>query len=190
MPKTGDLYRDVFLQLSIGCMIVERKNAGELILIDINDMGYRMVNMRTLKREEMLGKNMLELFDNLVESGLLANYNKVLDSGEALGLGAFEYEDSEVPHSTFEVNLLPLDSLHLLITYNNITARAAAEAKEQQNTKELLRANEELQRFNRLAVDRENAMIQLKREVNRLCVELDQDPVHALEFMPEEDRVG
>ncbi len=50
----------------------------------------------------------------------------------------------------------------------------------------LLAANEELTRFNRAAVDRELRMIDLKKEVNELCLRLGQPPRYALDFAADE----
>lgn len=44
----------------------------------------------------------------------------------------------------------------------------------------------ELERFNGLAVDREQRMIQLKARINELCLELDYPPEYDLTFMEKE----
>jgi PAS domain S-box-containing protein len=57
----------------------------------------------------------------------------------------------------------------------DITERRLAE--------ESLRANnDELTRFNRVAVDRELRMIELKKEINALCAQTGQAPRHRVEF--------
>ena len=54
----------------------------------------------------------------------------------------------------------------------------------------LARRNEELERFNRATVDRELAMIALKRQVNALSRELGRAPPFALDFIDAPDARG
>ncbi|MDQ8181974.1 PAS domain S-box protein [Pelagicoccus sp. SDUM812005] len=58
---------------------------------------------------------------------------------------------------------------------SDVTLRKEAEEK-------LRRSNEELARFNRVAVDRELRMIELKREINDLCKELNRPARFPLSF--------
>ncbi len=70
-----------------------------------------------------------------------------------------------------EVNLSPIEmagGCDVVATVRDVTERRRAEAALQQNL-------EELQAFNRLAVDRELRMIELKKEINELSAALDRD---------------
>jgi two-component system, chemotaxis family, CheB/CheR fusion protein len=60
-------------------------------------------------------------------------------------------------------------------TFTDITERKQIE-------KDLRLKNEELSRFNRISVDRELRMIELKKEVNELCVKTGHLPRYALKF--------
>ncbi len=55
-------------------------------------------------------------------------------------------------------------------------------AQRERAAKELSASNEELARFNRAMVDRELRMIELKKQVNELCVQHGQPPPYALDF--------
>jgi len=62
----------------------------------------------------------------------------------------------------------------------DITARKKVESALQQQAEELRARNDELSRFNRVAIGRELTMIELKREVNDLCGKLGEPPRHRL----------
>jgi hypothetical protein len=60
-------------------------------------------------------------------------------------------------------------------TFTDISERKQIE-------KDLRVKNEELSRFNRISVDRELRMIELKKEVNELCMKTGHLPRYALKF--------
>jgi DNA-binding response OmpR family regulator len=76
----------------------------------------------------------------------------------------------------------------------SLLARAARYALERQKaaatlrkqTEELRARNNELTRFNRIAVGRELRMIELKHEVNELCHRLGEPPRHAMDLPPDD----
>ncbi|MFH1726941.1 MAG: PAS domain-containing sensor histidine kinase [Pseudomonadota bacterium] len=61
-------------------------------LIMINKTGQKMFN---LKKEDILGKNMLELVPNVKETGRYFKHKKVMETGKPF------YESNFVPHSSF-----------------------------------------------------------------------------------------
>ncbi len=63
-------------------------------------------------------------------------------------------------------------------TIQDITERKRTEQSLREQTQELTDRNLALTRFNRIAVDRELRMIELKREVNELCGKLGEPPRH------------
>jgi PAS domain S-box-containing protein len=64
---------------------------------------------------------------------------------------------------------------------SDITARKAAE-------EELRQRNDELERFNRAAIDRELDMIELKKRINALTKELGRTPPYPLAFLTDESQ--
>ncbi len=54
-------------------------------------------------------------------------------------------------------------------------------------TVELTRVNDELERFNRVAVGREERILELKDEVNRLCLELGRKPPYPQTWLERRD---
>ncbi len=73
--------------------------------------------------------------------------------------------------------------LSLVGTIQDVTDRREAEEAIRQRTESLERSNADLERFNRAAVGRELRMIELKQQINDLCAQLGQPPLHVL---PEE----
>jgi len=67
------------------------------------------------------------------------------------------------------------ETLGVAVTFTDITARRRAE-------EDLRSRNEELERFNRVVVDRELRMIELKKEVNELRTQRGESPSYRLEF--------
>ncbi len=63
-------------------------------------------------------------------------------------------------------------------------------AERKQAEEEFRETNEELMRFNKMAVGRELRMIELKKEVNYLCGLAGQEPRYALEFEKKNDSEG
>jgi PAS domain S-box-containing protein len=72
----------------------------------------------------------------------------------------------------------------------DITERKKNEEALLHSHAELSARAEELARFNRAAVGREVRMIELKKEVNELCLRLGENARYPLEFEREEDRKG
>ncbi len=70
----------------------------------------------------------------------------------------------------------------------DITERQRAQDALQQQAAELAVRNEELERFNRSAVGRENRMVELKRQVNELCKQLGRPPEYPLGFLDAESQ--
>ncbi|MBI5584925.1 MAG: PAS domain-containing protein [Deltaproteobacteria bacterium] len=71
---------------------------------------------------------------------------------------------------------------YVTIYGRDITFRKRVENEIQRHLEELRIKNEELQRFNRVAVDRELRMIELKKQVNELCALTGQPQRYKIEF--------
>jgi AmiR/NasT family two-component response regulator len=76
--------------------------------------------------------------------------------------------------------LKPFEDRELEIVIEMALYKCKAEAALRQQTEELQARNDELDRFNRLAVGRELRMIELKRELNELCGRLGEPPRYVI----------
>jgi two-component system CheB/CheR fusion protein len=68
----------------------------------------------------------------------------------------------------------------LVLTFVDISLRRNAQETVRGNEGQIRQQLEELQRFNTLAVGRENRMIELKKEINDLCMRVGEAPRYAL----------
>jgi PAS domain S-box-containing protein len=75
----------------------------------------------------------------------------------------------------------------VLGTYMDITERKRGEEELKAQAARLERLNEELQRFNRLAVGRETRMIELKQQMNALAAKHGEPPPFPLDFLNDEE---
>ncbi len=71
----------------------------------------------------------------------------------------------------------------VVVTFIDIGELKQAESDLKRRAEELARANRELDRFNRLAIGREERIIDLKAEINRLARELGRDEPYDLTFV-------
>lgn len=130
------------------------------------------------------------LFPELEEMGVRHPF---LDNFKTL-IACSQDADSEVPASEVQVGNSWYERLSYFVSENNcvrIYARDITSRKEQKEELtrrigELRVANEDLSRFNMAAVDRELRMVELKKQVNRLCAELGKQPPYDLDFAKEE----
>jgi two-component system, sensor histidine kinase and response regulator len=140
-------------------------------------------------REEALGKN-----PNILKSGATApeNYKQLWDTIKAGGEWHGEFQNKKKNGEVyFEAALISpiLDETgsitHFLATKEDITNRKRTEEEIRQKVEELAISNEELSRFNRLAIGREMRMIEIKKYCNVLASQLNIEQPYPLAFLDE-----
>jgi PAS domain S-box-containing protein len=179
-----------------GLDITERKRAEEalrakeaelllvadttpILLTRLNrDMQYIFVNnacaeMFGRSREEIVGKPVVEILGKEALEAIRPYIEKVLQ-GESV-----EYE-MEIPYQGIgkrfmRVAYLPErdaqgEVVGWIASVHDITERKRAEEEIRKASEELRAVNDELTRFNRAMVGRELRMIELKKEINELCI--------------------
>ena len=134
--------------------------------------------------EQCLGQDDASLFPDQA-AGLRGNDQEVIRNNRACTFE--ETVDTAVGSRTFLATKGPMHDAqgHVIGVYGisrDMTERLQELAQLKQTSEQLAQHNAELERFNRAAVDRELAMVALKRQVNTLSVELGRAAPFAVDF--------
>ncbi|MFQ5570095.1 MAG: PAS domain S-box protein [Rhodothermales bacterium] len=121
-------YKAIFHHLPFSAIIVERKDPDVFVVLDVNVAAARTDGWEQAMSEEIIGRNLLDVFPEIRGTGLPAFYNQALDTGEPVNLEEIDYRDAEGDGGLFSVDLSPLSERHLLISYTDITQKKQAEA--------------------------------------------------------------
>lgn len=135
-------YKAIFQASPVGGIILERQGPETFIIQDVNAAAAKAGLWKQAHPQDIIGLNILDVFDGIREGNLHAAYHQVLDTGEPIKLGEFVYEDSEVPQGVFDLDYLPLSDNQLLISFVSITRQKEAEEQLLHHRKELQRQNE------------------------------------------------
>lgn len=134
--------------------------------------------------EQCLGHDDASLFPDQA-AGLRGNDQEVIRSNRACTFE--ETVETAIGLRSFLATKGPMHDAqgHVIGVYGisrDMTERLQELAQLKQTTEQLAQHNAELERFNRVAVDRELAMVALKRQVNALSVELGRVAPFAVDF--------
>jgi PAS domain S-box-containing protein len=171
LRKSEELYRKILHALPAHIAVVDSQ--GDIISTNPAWMEFAAANGAAGKPMVSQGANYLEVCRRARDASD-ANAARALAGIEAVLAGKSEQFTTEYPcHSPqqrrwFLMTVVPLGSKGVdgaVITHLAITERKEAE-------NELRTRNAELTEFNRLMVDRELRMIELKKEINSFCAQV------------------
>ncbi len=150
----------------------------DFVYLDVNDSFARLTGLH-----DVAGKRVTEVVPGIRESNpeLFEIYGRVASTGQPERFETY----LEPLGIWFSIAVYSPKKDHFVAVFDNITQRKQAEEALRRHDAELQAINDELARFNRVAVDRELRMIELKKEINALCAKLGQPPQYALEFEKE-----
>jgi PAS domain S-box-containing protein len=152
-------------------------SSSDWTFIDVNDAWTRLFGY---SKKETLGKTAFELGLNRAADVRAWTIDEFLRHGQVLDLEQTLFRKSGEPVRV-TTNLIMVTIAgkdYALISLFDITARKKAEEQVERHMADLRTANDELTRFNRLAVGRELRMIELKTEINSLRAELGRQPAY------------
>ena len=114
------------------------------------------------------------------------NYDSLVEDADSVmeTLHTVEREVSTQDEKDYMMRILPYRTAEdrisgVVVTFFDITERKKAE-------RELLERTDELTRFNQAMIGREQRMIELKEEVNALCVRMNEAPRYKVDFDTED----
>ncbi|MBW1702105.1 MAG: PAS domain S-box protein, partial [Deltaproteobacteria bacterium] len=120
------LFESCFEHISSGVAIYEAKdNGNDFILKDFNRAGERIEN---IKKEDLIGKSVLEVFPGIKEFGLFDVFKSVWESGKPEDHPVSLYKDERIM-GWRENYVYKLPSGEIVAVYDDITERKLAEEK-------------------------------------------------------------
>ena len=118
-------YRELFGNMASGVAVYEvREDGADFVFKDINQAGLAIAGV---KREEVIGKPVTEVFPGIREMGLLDVFRRVWKTGVSEQHPASLYVDGRLSH-WYENHVYKMPSDEIVAVYDNITARKQAEA--------------------------------------------------------------
>jgi len=143
-----------------------RNNSGEIedfTIVVTNPAAARIVGKTTV---ELIGSTLRTTFSGTHDAWLYERYVRVVESGTA---DEYEYDHEEGDERRwFRSSAAPWND-GFVVTFDEISERKNGE---EQLTSQL----EEIERFNRAMIGREERVLEMKKEVNELCKKLGLPP--------------
>lgn len=169
LQESSALVRGLFDNMDIGAMILEVRGDGATA----NDYRAKEVNvtvqvMEGKTRAELVGLSLSELRPDSRAPAPVAALRKTWQTGQALFLEAVHYQDDR-HNFWYESHVFKLPTGEVVWIYRNVTERQQAEAALRENM-------EEIARMNKVMINREERILELKREVNQLLAAAGQAP--------------
>lgn len=117
-------FRELFNTMSSGVAIYVAKNDGQnFIITDINPVGERISRVN---KQEIVGKNIMEVFPGANEFGLIDVMKNVWKTGESKHHAVSQYRDNRISQWV-ENNILKLASGEIVAVYDDVTDRKRLE---------------------------------------------------------------
>jgi PAS domain S-box-containing protein len=127
-------FKDLFNNVAEGVVIYETKdNGNNFIIKDFNKSAEKIEN---LKKENVLGKNVLEVFPGVTDFGLFDVFKRVYKTGKAEYFPIKQYNDKRIT-GWRENYIFKIESGELVAVYSDVSEKKINEEKVKE-TKEFL----------------------------------------------------
>ena len=126
LEKSEARHRELFNNMSNGVAVFEARNDGrEFIFIDFNRAAERIEHM---KKDDLIGKNLIEVIPSVEKHGLLDTFRRVFKTGTPEYHPVAIYKDGEL--KIWKENYVyRLPAGEIVDVYDDITERKHAESK-------------------------------------------------------------
>lgn len=124
LKDSEENFQQLFENLADGVAIYRAVEEGRnFVFVDLNRAGERISRV---KREDIIGKKITDIFPGSIDIGLLETLRRVWNSGASEYLPGVLYTDQRLEHWT-ENYVLKLSSGFVVSIYSNVTKRRQAE---------------------------------------------------------------
>ena len=156
--ESANIFKELIDNISDGVAVYEAYNNGEgFIFKDINKTGEKISNV---KRKDVIGKFLSEIFPGVKEFGLFNVFQKVWNTGKSQEHPVLMYKDERI--SRYVKNYVYKSSSGLIIAiYEDVSEQRKINEKLEASEGELLRLNKELEQEVRKRTYTLNQLIEL-----------------------------
>ena len=155
-------HREMFGRMRSGVAVYEAKKDGEdFILRDFNPEAERT---NQVKREDILGRSVLDVFPNVRDTGIFNVFQRVWKTGISENYPAVFYKDERIAR-WFENDVYKLPSGEIVAIFNDVTEQKMA-------GEEVRKRIKEMEILYKVSMGREERILELKKKVMELELKL------------------